>query len=349
MRHLFDFDALTMEEWKNLYKLFSDISERPGDYCDALRGKTMASLFYEPSTRTSFSFQSAMLRLGGGFFGFSDPNSSSVAKGESLKDTIVMCTGYADAVVMRHPREGAAMAASLYASSPIINAGDGGHLHPTQTLTDLSTLTMLRGEVANINVGLCGDLKNGRTVHSLIRALARFPGVCFYLISPRDLSIPSYLRDFMHEAGLRYYESSGLEAAIGQLDVLYMTRIQRERFTDPHEYERHKGVYVLNMSKLKNAKSDLVILHPLPRVDEIDPEVDDDPRAKYFLQAKCGMYIRMALLLEITKQGTLVPDTVPINRSGRVCKNPNCITAYEFYLPPAVKNDKYCAYCDKEI
>ncbi len=279
-------------------------------------------------------------------FGFSDPGMSSVSKGESLKDTVTMCAGYSDVLVMRNPREGAAKAASLYSDVPVINAGDGGHMHPTQTLTDLTTITRLRGEVDGMHIGLCGDLKNGRTVHSLISALANFQDITFYLISPRELAIPDYLRRFMQARRMRFFEASALEAAIPQLEVLYMTRIQRERFTDPLEYERHKGVYILNQSKLRNAKKDLLIMHPLPRVDEISIDVDEDPRAAYFEQARCGMFIRMALLLKLSHMERLRPSVAIGNT--RLCKNERCVTAFEGYLPPLASNG-CCAYCDKEL
>jgi aspartate carbamoyltransferase catalytic subunit len=255
-----------------------------------------------------------------------------------------MCAGYADVLVMRNPREGAARAASLYSDVPVINAGDGGHLHPTQTLTDLTTITCLRGGVDGMRVGLCGDLKNGRTVHSLIMALARFEGIVFYLISPRELAIPDYLRRFMQEKKLRYYESSALEAAIPQLDVLYMTRIQRERFTDPLEYDRLKGVYILNRSKLKNAKKDLLIMHPLPRVDEIAQDVDSDPRAAYLPRraAAChphGAFIKLSHMERIKR-----------SRRGRILAG--CVQRTLRHrlrgLSPALKKDGCCAYCDRD-
>lgn len=346
MRHIIDLNDMSMDEWNALYSQCCDIMDHAGDYKNACRGKVMASLFFEPSTRTSFSFQAAMLRLGGGVFGFSDPGMSSVSKGESLKDTVTMCAGYSDVLVMRNPREGAAKAASLYSDVPVINAGDGGHMHPTQTLTDLTTITRLRGEVDGMHIGLCGDLKNGRTVHSLISALANFQDITFYLISPRELAIPDYLRRFMQARRMRFFEASALEAAIPQLEVLYMTRIQRERFTDPLEYERHKGVYILNQSKLRNAKKDLLIMHPLPRVDEISIDVDEDPRAAYFEQARCGMFIRMALLLKLSHMERLRPSVAIGNT--RLCKNERCVTAFEGYLPPLASNG-CCAYCDKEL
>ncbi|MEG2455988.1 MAG: aspartate carbamoyltransferase, partial [Oscillospiraceae bacterium] len=251
MRHLVDFGDLPREEWDRLYQKASEIIDHPADFLDVCHGKLMASLFYEPSTRTNFSFQAAMMRLGGAVFGFADPKSSSVAKGETLKDTIKMVSGYADVVVMRNPREGAAKAASLYSHVPVVNAGDGGHMHPTQTTADLTTINKLLGSVDGISVGLCGDLKNGRTVHSLVKALAKFKNVKFYLISPRELAIPDYLRLFMKEHEMWNVEVTGLETVIPQLDVLYMTRIQRERFVDPLEYERNKGIYVLTRQKLE--------------------------------------------------------------------------------------------------
>ena len=254
MRHLIDFGDLPREEWDALYARASLMIDHPEDYLDACRGKVACSLFYEPSTRTNFSFQTAMLRLGGTVFGFADPKSSSVAKGETLKDTIKMVSGYSDVVIMRNPREGAAKAASLYSNVPVVNAGDGGHMHPTQTMADLTTITKLRGSVDGLSIGLCGDLKNGRTVHSLIKALAKFQNIKFYLISPRELAIPPYLRLFMKANGMWNVEVTGLETVIPQLDVLYMTRIQRERFVDPLEYERCKGVYILTRSKLARAR-----------------------------------------------------------------------------------------------
>jgi len=352
MRHMVDFEDMPICEWEKLYSLCRDIMSRPDDYRDSLRGRTMASLFFEPSTRTSFSFQAAMLKLGGGVFGFADPIFSSVSKGEKLKDTIAMCSTYADAIVIRTPWEGSAKAASLYSECPVINAGDGGHLHPTQTLTDLTTIMELRGRISDLNIGFCGDLKNGRTVHSLIKALGRFPGVSFFLISPRALSIPPYLRAFLKEKKLRYVEITSLESTMPQLDVLYMTRIQKERFTDPNEYERLKNVYILNTQKLKIAREDLLIMHPLPRVDEIQLDVDGDPRAAYFRQAGYGLYIRMALLLSLIQEGKSKPDYIPPERRQHTCKNPNCITATNPYVPILIKTEagkKYCSYCDRGI
>jgi aspartate carbamoyltransferase catalytic subunit len=351
MRHLIDFGDLSRAEWESLYHRCSQIMDHPEEFMDACKGRVMASLFYEPSTRTNFSFQTAMLRVGGTVFGFADPRSTSTAKGETLKDTIKMVSGYADVVVMRNPKEGAAKAASLYSDVPVINAGDGGHMHPTQTTADLTTITRLRGSVDGLSVGLCGDLKNGRTVHSLIKALAKFEKVKFYLISPRELAVPEYIRAFMKERDLWNVEVTGLETVIPQLDVLYMTRIQRERFVDPLEYERNKGIYILTRRKLDRAKKNLLVMHPLPRVDEIAIDVDDDPRAVYFEQARYGMFARMALLTDLANQERMSPGAVEIGTKP-VCSNPNCITQTELYLPPLVKKNggmDCCAFCDAQL
>ena len=352
MRHLIDFGDLTRAEWDSLYQRCSEIMDHPADFMDACRGRVMASLFYEPSTRTNFSFQTAMLRVGGTVFGFADPRSSSVAKGETLKDTIKMVSGYADVIVMRTPWEGAAKAASLYSHVPVVNAGDGGHMHPTQTMADLTTMTRLLGGVDGLSIGLCGDLKNGRTVHSLIKAMEKFRDVRFFLISPRELAVPEYMRVFMKEHGMRFTEVTGLEAVIPQLDVLYMTRIQKERFVDPLEYERNKGVYVLTRRKLERAKKNMLVMHPLPRVDEITVDVDDDPRAVYFQQARYGMFARMALLEHLALQPR--QETVPPVEIGTrpVCRNPRCITQTQPYLPPLVKKiggTDCCAFCDSAL
>ena len=351
MRSLIDFSDLSRAEWDEIYQRADAIISAPEQFMDVCRGRVAGNLFYEPSTRTNFSFQTAMLRLGGSVFGFADPRSSSVSKGETLKDTIKMVSGYADVVVMRTPWEGAAKAASLYSDVPVINAGDGGHMHPTQTMTDLTTITRLRGGVDGMTIGLCGDLKNGRTVHSLIKALAKFQGVRFFLIAPRELAIPDYLRRFMKDNDMPFVEVTGLEAVIPQLDVLYMTRIQRERFVDPLEYERCRGIYVLTRAKLQRAKEDMLVLHPLPRVDEIADEVDDDPRAAYFQQARFGMFVRMALLMDLARQPRQTPPPVEIGK-GRMCHNPNCITRTEGYLPPLVKDNggvPCCGYCDAPL
>ena len=351
MRHLIDFGDLSRGEWDELYARAAQIIDAPEKHIDVCRGRVMGSLFYEPSTRTNFSFQTAMLRLGGTVFGFADPNSSSVAKGETLKDTIKMVSAYADVIVMRTPWEGAARAASLYSEVPVINAGDGGHMHPTQTTADLTTITRLRGSVDGLSVGLCGDLKYGRTVHSLIKALAKFRDIRFFLISPPELAIPDYLRRFMKENKMPFLEVTGLDPVIPQLDVLYMTRIQRERFIDPLEYERVKGVYILTRSKLRRARENLLVMHPLPRVDEIAVDVDDDPRAVYFQQARYGMFSRMALLSDLANQPREIPAPVEIGR-GPVCRNPRCVTQTEHYLPPLTKEAggvTCCAFCDAPL
>ncbi|MCI9555503.1 MAG: aspartate carbamoyltransferase [Lawsonibacter sp.] len=352
MRHLIDFGDLSRQEWDALYDRASQIMDHPERFIHVCEGKVAASLFYEPSTRTNFSFQTAMLRLGGTVFGFADPNSSSVAKGETLKDTIKMVSGYADVVVMRTPWEGAAKAASLYSHVPVVNAGDGGHMHPTQTMADLTTMTRLLGKADGLSIGLCGDLKNGRTVHSLIKAMAKFDGVRFFLISPRELTVPGYMRDFLLENHMSFTEVTGLEAVIPQLDVLYMTRIQRERFVDPLEYERCKGVYILTRRKLDRAKEHMLVMHPLPRVDEIAVDVDDDPRAVYFQQARYGMFARMALLehLALQEREELTPQVEIGTRP--LCRNPRCITQSQPYLPPLVRRvggKDCCGFCDSPL
>lgn len=352
MRHINDLSDLTMEEFRELYKLTSNIIDRPEGYADACRGKVLGSLFYEPSTRTNLSFSTAMMRLGGSVVGFNNPNSSSAAKGESLKDTICMVSNYADLIVMRNPNEGAAKAASMFSEVPVINAGDGGHLHPTQTLADMTTILRLRGSADNMKIGICGDLKYGRTVHSLIHFLANYENVQFYLISPRELAIPEYLRQFMKNHKMKFFEIAGLEPVLPMLDVLYMTRIQRERFPSIEEYYSLKGIYCLTAAKLRNAKQDLLVMHPLPRVDEIAQDVDDDPRAVYFDQARYGMYARMALILTLLRQGRQrMPKSVKGLKNMR-CTNPKCITRSETYLPIRTHHTEQgerCLYCDQIV
>ena len=300
MRHIIDLCDLTEKEFSDLYKLVSNIIDRPEGYVDACRGKVLGSLFYEPSTRTNLSFSTAMMRLGGSVVGFSDPNATSASKGETLKDTINMVSSYADMIVMRNPREGAAKVASMYSSVPVINAGDGGHQHPTQTLTDLLTIRSLKGRLGNLTIGLCGDLKFGRTVHSLISALIRYPGIRFVLISPVELKLPRYVKEqYIKAKNIPYTQSTDLEAVMPELDILYMTRVQRERFFNEEDYLRLKDSYILTPEKLRSAKKDLCILHPLPRVNEISVAVDDDPRACYFKQVRNGRFIRMALILKL--------------------------------------------------
>ena len=300
MRNLIDITDLTIQEIDELISTACDIIANPDKYCDACRRKKLATLFFEPSTRTRLSFEAAMLELGGSVLGFSEANSSSASKGESVADTVRVVGCYADIIAMRHPKEGAPMVASMHSPVPIINAGDGGHNHPTQTLTDLLTIHREKGHFDNLTVGLCGDLKFGRTVHSLIHALSRYTGIHFVLISPEELSLPSYIiHDVLEKKGMSYEETQDLEAVMPKLDILYMTRVQRERFFNEADYIRLKDSYILTLDKLKDAKEDLCILHPLPRVNEIATSVDNDSRACYFKQAHNGKYIRMALILKL--------------------------------------------------
>ena len=300
MRHLMSPLDFTVEEITKLLDLANDIEKNPEKYAHACEGKKLATIFYEPSTRTRLSFEAAMMNLGGNVLGFSNAASSSAAKGESVSDTIRMISCYADICAMRHPKEGAPMVASLKSSIPVINAGDGGHQHPTQTLTDLLTIRSLKGRLDNLTIGLCGDLKFGRTVHSLINALIRYPNIKFVLISPDELRVPSYIReDVLDKNNIPYKEVVRLEDSMGELDLLYMTRVQRERFFNEEDYVRMKDFYILDKKKLEKAKEDMLILHPLPRVNEISVEVDDDPRAVYFKQVQYGVYIRMALILTL--------------------------------------------------
>lgn len=300
MRHLMSPLDFSVEELDKLLDLANDIEKNPDKYAHACEGKKLATCFYEPSTRTRLSFEAAMLNLGGSVLGFHSADSSSASKGESVSDTIRVISCYADICAIRHPKEGAALVASQKATIPVINAGDGGHQHPTQTLTDLLTIRSLKGRLNNITIGLCGDLKFGRTVHSLIHALIRYENVKFVLISPEELRIPDYIRDDVLRAHhVEFEEVERLEDAMAQLDVLYMTRVQRERFFNEEDYIRLKDYYVLTKQKLELAKEDMLILHPLPRVNEIAVEVDDDPRAAYFKQAQYGVYVRMALILTL--------------------------------------------------
>ncbi len=300
MKHLLSPLDLSVDELDELLKLASDIAADPARYSECCHGKKLATLFYEPSTRTRLSFEAAMLNLGGSVLGFSSADSSSASKGESVSDTIRVISCYADICAMRHPKEGAPLVASMHSSIPVINAGDGGHQHPTQTLTDLMTIKELKGGFDNLTIGLCGDLKFGRTVHSLIQSLVRYNNVKFVLISPRELRVPSYiLSDVLGAGGHEFIEVERLEDAIPELDILYMTRVQRERFFNEEEYMRMKGFYILDNAKMKLAKDDMIVLHPLPRVNEISVEVDNDPRACYFKQAQFGVYVRMALILKL--------------------------------------------------
>ncbi len=297
MRHLMSPLDFTVEELEQLMDLADDMKDHRDKYAEVCHGKKLATCFYEPSTRTRLSFEAAMLNLGGSVLGFSSADSSSAAKGESVSDTIRVISSYADICAMRHPKEGAPLVASTHASIPVINAGDGGHQHPTQTLTDLYTIRSLHHSLGNLTIGLCGDLKFGRTVHSLINALVRYPNIKFVLISPEELRIPEYIReDVLDKNNIPYVEMEKLEDAIGDLDILYMTRVQKERFFNEEDYLRMKDFYILNAEKMELAKKDMMVLHPLPRVNEISVEVDNDPRAAYFMQAQYGVYIRMALI-----------------------------------------------------
>ncbi len=298
-RNLISITDLSIEEIDHLIDIANDIVENPDAYMDICKGKKLATLFFEPSTRTRLSFEAAMLELGGSVLGFAGASSSSAAKGESVSDTVETVGCYADIIAMRHPKEGAPMVASKRTTVPIINAGDGGHFHPTQTLTDLLTIKRKKGELGNITLGLCGDLKFGRTVHSLIEAMLRYENVKFVLIAPEELRIPDYLREELRKSGAEWKEVESMEEAMPELDVLYMTRVQRERFFNEEDYARLKDTYILDLEKLETAKEDLTIMHPLPRVNEISVKVDDDPRACYFFQALCGKHIRMALILNL--------------------------------------------------
>ena len=301
MRSLISILDLSVEEIDGLLNVADDIIANPKKYCEACHGKKLATLFFEPSTRTRLSFEAAMYELGGHVLGFSDAGSSSATKGESVADTTKMVNCYADIIAMRHPKEGAPLVASMHSKIPVINAGDGGHNHPTQTLTDLLTIRRKKGRLNNFTIGFCGDLKFGRTVHSLIQALSRYENVKIVLISPDELKLPSYVKkDVLQKQGIEYVQTTDLEAVLPELDVLYMTRVQRERFLSEEEYIRLRDSYILTREKLiKNAKDDLTILHPLPRVNEISVDVDDDPRACYFEQALCGKFVRMALIMEL--------------------------------------------------
>ena len=299
MRSLLDIVDLTVEEIDELIATANDIIADPDKYAEKCKRKKLATLFFEPSTRTRLSFEAAMLELGGSVLGFSAANNSSAAKGESVADTVKTVSCYADIIAMRHPKEGAPMIASMRCDVPIINAGDGGHNHPTQTLADLLTINREKGHFDNLVVGMCGDLKFGRTVHSLIHALTRYENVKFVLISPDELKVPEYIIDELNKEGIPYVETTSLEDAMPELDILYMTRVQQERFFNEEDYLRLKDSYILNMDKLTTAKKDLCIMHPLPRVNEISVAVDDDPRACYFKQVLNGKYIRMALILKL--------------------------------------------------
>jgi aspartate carbamoyltransferase catalytic subunit len=346
--HLINLNDYPVEIWDKIVGLAQMIMEKPGTYKGACTGKIMATLFYEPSTRTQMSFQSAMLRLGGGIIGFDNPETSSVSKGENLMDTIKTISGYSDIIIMRSPLEGAAKAAALTADCPIVNAGDGGHLHPTQTLTDLLTLTKEKGRLTGLNIGICGDLKNGRTVHSLVRALSKYSDNKFTFISTPELAMPDYIKE-----NLDCREVSSIEAALSELDVLYMTRIQKERFSGVVGRDALVAPFILDMEKMKSAKSDMIIMHPLPRVDEISGEVDKDSRAVYFKQANYGMYVRMALILTILNHDFEMKPLFVGTSSGHVCGNKKCVVNKEVLLRRKhfveTQYGWVCEYCEERV
>lgn len=348
MRNLIDILDFSTEEIDELISVANDIIDNPDKYRDVCHGKILGTLFFEPSTRTRLSFTSAMMSLGGQVLGFDNAASSSATKGETVQDTIRMVSVYSDIIAMRHPKEGAPIAASRVATVPIINAGDGGHFHPTQTMTDLTTIKRKFGRLDNLTVGICGDLKYGRTVHSLIAAMSRYENVKFVLIAPDELKLPDYIKDdFLKEDGSNYVEIKTLEEAIPSLDILYMTRVQAERFQDKDQYEKLKDSYILDLSKLEFAKPTLSILHPLPRVNEINVDVDDDPRAHYFEQAANGRYIRMAIILKLL--GTKGIDdrrTDGEEDETLVCTNPHCLSLTERGIKKLFKGGK-CIYCDQ--
>ena len=359
MRSLISILDLSVAELDELIATAKDISAHPEKYWDSCKHKKLATLFFEPSTRTRLSFEAAMLELGGTVLGFSEAGSSSVAKGESVADTAKTVSCYADIIAMRSPKEGAPYVASRAATIPVINAGDGGHNHPTQTLADLLTISREIGRLDNLTIGLCGDLKYGRTVHSLIEAMSRYEGIKFVLISPKELQIPSFVRyNVLEKHHIPYTEVTSMEEAMPQLDVLYMTRIQRERFDDPAEYERLKDSYVLTAEKMALAKETMAVLHPLPRVNEISVKVDDDPRAAYFRQALNGKYMRMALILKLLKEAQENPIKEAVDTEGleydRICRNPKCIVQTEQELPHLFRcTDKEadihrCIYCEQK-
>lgn len=359
MHHLIDITDLTVSELQEIIDLALDIiADRP-KYRQACKDKTIATLFYEPSTRTRLSFESAMIELGGSVIGFSDAGTSSATKGETLSDTIKVMNSFADIIAMRHPNDGTPLVASLVSNVPIINGGDGSHCHPTQTLADMLTIKREVGRLDNLTIGLCGDLKFGRTVHSLTSAMMRYPGVKFIFISPPQLDMPSNMKRQLDAAGIAFREVEDMEEVMPELDVLYMTRVQKERFYNPAEYERLKDVYILNAEKLKKAKKNMAILHPLPRVNEITKEVDNDPRAAYFRQVENGKFMRMALICKLFDwRDSDAPNPqmqgVIANPDGMVCPNPRCISSIEnvdeLVRPVNPAEGKYrCVYCDTTV
>lgn len=350
MKHLIDLDDFSLNEINSIINKAIEIKNNQHKFLDVMHGKIIGTLFYEPSTRTQMSFQTAMLKLGGQVIGFNNPQNSSIAKGENFKDTIKVIGGYADIIAIRHPLEGAAKAASLFSDCPIINAGDGSHLHPTQTLTDLLTISEQKNTLNGLSVGFCGDLKYGRTVHSLVKMMLKYENNKFIFVSTKELQIPKYIKDMIIDSGNYYEELFSLEDAIKKLDILYMTRIQRERFKSIQDYNLQKNVFKLTTDKLKSANPNMIILHPLPRVDEIDISVDNDPRALYFKQASNGVFVRMSLILHILSAKSTEPaEKINLNES---CKNKSCITNHEKYLPHYFKknkNDYFCEYCSREL
>ena len=360
MRSLINILELSVEELDQLIATAKDIIAHPENYWNKCAHKKLATLFFEPSTRTRLSFEAAILELGGSVLGFSEASSSSASKGESMADTAKIISCYADIMAIRHPKEGAPYVASCNASIPVINAGDGGHNHPTQTLADLLTISREMGRLDNLTIGLCGDLKYGRTVHSLIEAMSRYEGIRFVLICPKELKVPGFIRyNVLERHKIPYTEVTSLEEAMPELDVLYMTRIQRERFEDPWDYERLKDSYILNPEKMKLAKKDMCVLHPLPRVNEISVKVDDDPRAAYFRQALNGKYMRMALILKLLDEAARNPEKAPMDETDlvydRICTNPKCISSVEQELPhisrvtDASENIHRCIYCEQRV
>jgi len=356
MRSLIDITDFSVAELDELLQVACDISEHPGKYAEACHGKKLATLFFEPSTRTRLSFEAAMMELGGNVIGFSDAGSSSASKGESVSDTAKMISCYADIMAMRHPKEGAPYVAAKAASIPVINAGDGGHCHPTQTLADLLTIYRELGRLKDLTVGFCGDLKYGRTVHSLLSALGRYENIKVVLISPEELRLPKYVKyEVLDKFGMEYEEVTSLDDAISKLDVLYMTLIQRERFDSFDEYERLKDSYILTEEKMKLAKDTMRVLHPLPRVNEISVKVDNDPRAAYFRQALNGKYMRMALILKLlkeAKEGLQMEEPTDVVVNELFCDNPRCISSTEQELDHIFKcvnreNGIFrCIYCE---
>ena len=356
LRNLLDPTDLTVSEIDEIMERALDIIAHRGKYADACRGKKLATLFYEPSTRTRLSFTAAMMELGGNVLGFSDAANSSVSKGETVADTARVISCFADIIAMRHFKEGAPLIAAQYASIPVINAGDGGHSHPTQTMTDLLTIRREIGRFDHITVGLCGDLKFGRTVHSLIKALGRYEGVKFVLIAPDELRLPDYIKKDVCDAnGLEYEEVASLEEAMPLLDVLYMTRVQQERFDDKAEYERLKDSFILDTAKMALAKKDMIVLHPLPRVNEITQEVDNDPRAAYFRQVENGKFVRMSLIYTLLKwkeEGRTAAPAMHTLVEGSKCRHARCISSIEPVKPLYIKGDDgacRCLYCETEM